>query len=75
MTAESTAHALRARWYYPWIMFVAGLIVGFFVGRYTLRAATTGGNCIRSDGTVVARNVSQQSCQATCSTCSWVEEK
>jgi hypothetical protein len=75
MAVTSSSQPIRTRWYYPWIMFVAGLIVGFFIGQYTLRMATRSGDCIRSDGTVVAHNVSQQSCQATCSTCTWVQDR
>ena len=64
----------RPSWYLPLIMLVAGLIIGYFVGRtMTMIALAKVGDCVRGDSTVVASNVSQQSCQETCRTCTWVQ--
>lgn len=75
MAAPAPALELkRTNWWIPWIMLIAGLIIGYFIGRTTtMQAQAKLGDCVRRDSTVVATNVSAQSCQATCATCSWVQ--
>jgi hypothetical protein len=61
----------RRNWLVPLVMLLIGLIAGYFIGRQTMAAQAQLGDCVRGDSTVVASNVSEQSCQATCRTCMW----
>ena len=61
----------RIRWLVPLIMLLIGLFVGYFIGQRTMEAKAKLGQCIRGDSTVVANNVTQQSCEETCETCMW----
>ena len=61
----------RNTWLVPLSMLLIGLLVGYFVGHRTMQAKASLGQCIRGDSTVVANNVTQQSCEDTCETCMW----
>lgn len=61
----------RPRWLVPFIMLLIGLFVGYFFGQRTMAAKAKLGQCIRGDSTVVANNVTLQSCEDTCETCMW----
>jgi hypothetical protein len=68
LPVEKTRFVLR---FFPWFMFLIGLVAGFFVGQKTSQA-TALGTCFSSDTTqVVAEKVSLSSCQAQCKTCVW----
>jgi hypothetical protein len=75
MTVQST-EPYRSRSLLPWIMLAAGLIIGFFAGRQTMSMQMAKiGDCVRSDTTYAALNVTQQSCTATCPSCMWVQDR
>lgn len=75
MTAQPS-EPFRSRRLLPWIMLALGLIVGYFMGRQTMSLQMAKiGDCVKSDTTYVALNVTQQSCQASCPTCMWVQDQ
>jgi hypothetical protein len=61
----------RTSWLVPVIMLLIGLFVGYFLGQQTSEAKAKLGQCIRSDSTVLAPSVTQQSCEDICDTCMW----
>lgn len=62
----------RRRPFFWWLLVLAALILGYAIGRITTKMVSGPlGTCTRSDSTVVARNVSQQTCQSNCASCSW----
>jgi hypothetical protein len=61
----------RNRWLVPLIMLLIGALVGYYFGQRTREAKARLGQCIRGDSTVVANNVTEQSCEDTCATCMW----
>lgn len=74
MTARPTETYTPRPWL-PWMMLLAGLIVGFIVGRMTASMAQARlGNCVTRD-TVVITGVSQKECQAECPTCTWTQSR
>ena len=55
-----------------WIFLLVGLILGYGLAKVTTTAKVVAkGDCRNGDSTLVASNVSQQTCQATCPTCIW----
>lgn len=67
---------LRTRSYFPWLMLLVGLVVGFFIGRLTISDAQARlGNCVSTDSTVFDTGVSQTECKADCPTCSWTQAR
>jgi hypothetical protein len=62
----------RTNWILMVVMLLIGLVAGYFIGKKTTSdAQAVLGDCIRRDSTVVATNVSMQSCQISCSSCMW----
>lgn len=57
----------------PWITLGAGLLLGYGICKVTTDQTGGGplGNCIKSDSTMLSRNVTQQQCQTACPTCMW----
>ena len=78
MAPPPTVDTFRPRPSVWWLYVLAALILGYVIGRVhqkTLLAKQAGpvGTCYTSDSTVSQRNVTQPTCQSTCSTCTWVQ--
>ena len=72
MTSPPTPQPDRLRLFLPWFMLLLGLVIGYAVGRVSTNAKGGPlGNCIRRDTSSAAKGVTQQSCQASCPTCTW----
>jgi hypothetical protein len=75
MTAQPS-QPYRSRTYFPWIMLAAGLLIGYFSGRQMMSMQMARvGDCVKSDTTYAALNVTKESCTATCPSCMWVQDQ
>ena len=73
MTPPSSPLLFRPRWF-PWLLLLVGLIIGYFVGKTSAAKARVLGDCIRRDSTSASINVTEGECTLNCPTCTWVRD-
>ena len=72
MTAP--AEIPRSRSFLPWIMLIAGILIGYLFCRMTMEATAKLGNCVSPDTSrVLATGVTPDQCEAICDECSWTQ--
>lgn len=79
MTSQPSPASVFPRRNLCWLYILIALVAGVLIGRYVLYSKTTGGgplgNCVASDSTIFASNVTAETCQSRCPTCTWESTK
>jgi hypothetical protein len=73
MTVPPSPVLFRSRWF-PWIMLLVGLVIGYFIGKTSAATAPVTGDCLKGDSTPASINVSQRQCRLDCPSCTWVQD-